>query len=340
MIKLLKRKIFKSDFSKGVLTLVSGTALAQLIPFLIMPLLSRLYTPDDFGVFGLFMAISSLIAVIATGRYELAIVLPKRNKDAVNLLFVSILISVFISIITLIFFLLFSEQVSILLAEKKIKKWLLIVPILVLLIGLFQSLNYWANRQKSFGSISKAKISHSTSLSLVNLLFGFAKRTQSGLIFGQIFGRLMSVLTLLYTNIKSLNYYKKHISLKRSLYLAKRYKEFPLINSLQAFSDKSKESGIIFIITYFFSSSILGYYNFGLRAIQSPLLIIKASIAQVFYQKFSELKGFNQSLYPFFKKLFIKLLIMAIILLFSLFFLVRLFLKYFLEENGLKQLDM
>lgn len=85
----------KSEFSRNVLTLMTGTTIAQAIPIAISPILTRIYTPEDFGVFALYMAIASIVAVVATGRYEMAIMLPKKDSDAINIVALSILISFF-----------------------------------------------------------------------------------------------------------------------------------------------------------------------------------------------------------------------------------------------------
>ncbi len=74
----------KSEFSRNVLTLMTGTTIAQAIPIAISPILTRIYTPEDFGVFALYMSVASLLSTLATGRYELAIMLPKKDEDAVN----------------------------------------------------------------------------------------------------------------------------------------------------------------------------------------------------------------------------------------------------------------
>ena len=92
----------KSEFSRNVLTLMTGTTIAQAIPIAISPILTRIYAPEDFGMFALYMSVASIISVIATGRYELAIMLPKKDEDAVNIVALSIIISFFVSFISLL----------------------------------------------------------------------------------------------------------------------------------------------------------------------------------------------------------------------------------------------
>ena len=82
MINNLKQKL---EFSRNVLTLVTGITIAQAIPIAISPILTRIYTAEDFGVFALYMSVASLLAVVATSSYEHAIILPKKDEDAVNI---------------------------------------------------------------------------------------------------------------------------------------------------------------------------------------------------------------------------------------------------------------
>ena len=74
-----------SEFSKNVITLFTGTTLAQALPIAVAPILTRLYTPEDFGVFAIFFSITTLFSTIVTARYELAIVLPHEPAEAIHL---------------------------------------------------------------------------------------------------------------------------------------------------------------------------------------------------------------------------------------------------------------
>jgi len=107
-IKNLKAK---SDFTKNVLTLLTGTTIAQAIPIAISPILTRIYTPIDFGIVALFMAIVATFGSIANGRYELAIMLPKSEEDAINLFALTLIITTTISLILLVAILFLDEKI-------------------------------------------------------------------------------------------------------------------------------------------------------------------------------------------------------------------------------------
>ena len=75
----------KSEFSRNILTLMTGTIIAQAIPIAISPILTRIYRPEDFGLYAIFVAIITILGSVASGRYELAIMLPKKDEDAINI---------------------------------------------------------------------------------------------------------------------------------------------------------------------------------------------------------------------------------------------------------------
>ena len=112
----LINSFMKSEFSRNVFTLVSGTAIAQFISIAASLIISRLYTPDDFGVFTIFISIASLISLLLAGRYELAINLPKSDNEGLNVLGLSIklnlIISFFLFILSLLLFFIFDHFIT------------------------------------------------------------------------------------------------------------------------------------------------------------------------------------------------------------------------------------
>src|SRR5437016_4628670 len=90
----------KSKFIRNTMVVMSGTVLAQAISFALMPLLSRAYSPADFGVFGAFYALFAVFAAATTLDYAQAVVLPKRDQDAISLFVVSCVSTFFIAILS------------------------------------------------------------------------------------------------------------------------------------------------------------------------------------------------------------------------------------------------
>lgn len=284
---MLQRSKLKSDFSRNVLTLMAGTTVAQAIPFAISPILTRIYTPEDFGLFALYMAVASIVASIATGRYEMAVILPKKDKDAVNIVILSILISFIVSAISLIVVFIFNSNITSLLGSPDISNWLYFIPVTVLLTGIYQSFNYWSNRKKKYKRLSINKVVQSGGSSTANLGMGFSGVGGGGLILGQTFGQLISTICLAglvwKEDKEKIDYFDK----ARVVKLAFKYIKFPKYNLPNALVDGVRYSGINILIANFFSVAILGQFSLAWKIIQMPIGIIGSSLSQVFYQQIS-----------------------------------------------------
>jgi len=296
----------KSEFSRNVLTLMTGTTVAQAIPIAISPILTRIYAPEDFGVFALYIAIVSFIAVIVTARYEMAIVLPEKDEDAVNILALSLCIMGFIVFFLTISIFLFKDFFLELLNNKDIGNLLYLVPLSVLLAGLNQSFNYWSNRKKYFQNMSNSQIYQSITIGSTQPTFGFIGLNY-GLVFGNILGRAVATFILIKKFFQIDKEKLKHIDKEKIIEQLKTHKDFPLINSLHAFSDILRTSGSVILISAFHGSLVLGFYALSLRVLQVPIGIIGSSLGQVLYQKFTEIHNADEKLLEYVKKIVLKL---------------------------------
>ncbi len=180
------------EFLKNAATLVSATVLAQFITIAVSPVLTRIYNAEDFGLLAVFMSIVSVLSIIATGRYEMAIMLPENEEDAADLLVLSLAIAFLFSLTILFFVHFFNEQIALASGVEEIKNWLYLVPLSVFLLGCFQAFNYWNNRQKLFAPIAKAKVirTSATSVSATAIWLAGLVKT-GGMVWGQIVGEFL-----------------------------------------------------------------------------------------------------------------------------------------------------
>ena len=281
----------KSEFSRNVLTLMTGTTIAQAIPIAISPILTRIYTPEDFGMFALYMSIASILSVMATGQYELAIMLPKKDEDAVNIVALSIIISFFVSFISLVIVFVFNTQITTLLGNPEISNWLYFIPITVLFTGVYQSFNYWSNRQKQYKRLATSRVIQSGTVSSTNLAMGFGGFGASGLILGGVLGQGVATTVLGRLIFKEDSYRLKNIKNIKMFALAKRYVKFPKITLPHSIFNTVSTQLPIFIITYYFSSRETGFFSFANRIVMLPIGLISNAYYQVFFESFSKEKN-------------------------------------------------
>lgn len=276
----------KSEFSKNVLTLMTGTAVAQAIPIAISPILTRVYSPEDFGVLGLFVAITTVFASVANGRYELAIMLPRKNSEAINLLALGFVICAIISVILFLVALALNEKIKELLGNESIGLWLYFVPFAVFLSGCFNVLNYYNVRIKNYKDIRDAAIAKSFVTASVQLVFGFLKSGSAGLIGGQILSQLASN-TRLIKNIGKGGFSKPFCKIKM-IALAKRYRDFPKFTLWAGLANTLSQNINNVLISSYYGLSTLGYYSFTERMLGMPASLIGNAVGQVFFQEASK----------------------------------------------------
>jgi len=315
MIKKLKPK---SEFAKNVLTLMTGTTIAQAIPIAISPILTRLYTPEDFGSYSLFVSIITFFSVISTARYEMAIVLPKSEKEAINILALSFIVSVVIAFVLSLILIVFKNKIMNFVGYE-LGDFIYFMPLIVLLSGISQSLYNWASRKKFFSLISKTNIWQSIGSSMFQLFLGYIN-FDKGLILGNIIGRFFSFFIYIFQFLKNDVKLLKFVNPIAIFYQMKKYKAFPMVNTIHVIIDMAKIHGVIILISILFGTKILGFYALSLRALQIPVSLIGVAIGEVLYQKFSVMKNNNECIYPYVKKIIYILFIVALPI-FLIFFL-------------------
>lgn len=288
---MFKKYLPKSEFAKNTLTLMTGTTLAQAIPMFIAPILTRLYTPKDFGVLALYMAIVSICSILASGRYELAIMLPKKDEDAANIAVLSVLIISFVSLIIFLIVFFLNDEITNLLGNPDISGWLYFVPISVLLTGFYQSLNCWSNRRKRYQNIAKSRFFQSSASSFVSLAMSRGALVKNGLVAGFLLGQIVVISILgkvIWQEDKLMFYSARRLKI---IALFKKYSDFPKYSLPTGLLDVVSMNAPLLFISKFYETSTVGYYSFTYRLLQVPMSIIGSSISQVFYQRFSELQG-------------------------------------------------
>jgi O-antigen/teichoic acid export membrane protein len=281
------KRILRSEYIRNTLTLVSGNTIAQIIPLLAEPFLTRLFPPEDFGLLALFISISSLFAVVATGRYELAIMLPSKEKDAINLVGLSFIVTIITTIFSLLVIWVFNNLICQLLNSSNISDYLYLIPLVVLFSGLTQTLNYWFSRKKNFRKVSIARVVQSATSSGTGVGTGFMKMGAFGLISAQVLGSVSSAFYFLIRFFIKDRDKLSSISKGCMKSMASKYTEFPRVNALYIFTDTAQYSGISFLIAYFFDNILLGFYSRTFRILTVPLSFIGSAISHVYYQKAS-----------------------------------------------------
>ena len=293
------KKELKSDFSKNFLTLLTGTTIAQALPIAFSPILARIYTPEDFGLSAIFFAIIAIISVFSTGKYELAIIIPVKKEDAINIFFLGFILLSIISLISLVIIIIFNSHITQIIGIEEISQWLYFIPFAVFLTGIFNLLNFYNTRLKKYKDISKSLVIKSFISSVTQLTIGFLRDGVLGLIVGQLFSQFFANLKLA-KNIFNDKELIKKVSKNKIISLAIKYKKFLKFSTIASFLNTSSQQIISVLIPTFFNTATLGFYAMGQRVLSIPTTIIGTSIGQVFLQEAQDEKmktGFSRFIF-------------------------------------------
>lgn len=263
-------------------TLIAGSAFAQFISFAAAPILTRLYSPEDFGTLSILSGWVGVLAVLVTGKYSEAIVLQKKESDAVNLFALSVIITVIFFSLTGLFLYLYSEQIRALHDLKKIYDWYCILILLVLVNGLQQAASGWVNRGEKYNTITACKVIQVLAISttaIVMPIVGFG----GGLIWGELAGALLACVYIYYEITPDLKSLGGNVSMGRMKELSMRHVVFPTINLLHSLSDVFQVTGVVFLISINYGDRVLGCYALAMKVMRAPISMITSSVAQVLY---------------------------------------------------------
>jgi lipopolysaccharide exporter len=291
----------------------SAPFLTQVISFLLMPIIGRLYTPVIFGIFNLYGSLVGPISALSTLGYHQAIVLSQKKSSTEILTYGSLLFSILIAFITLaiIFFLPDNFWFHFSLESVKTYRWL--IPISILFHGIHTTLSSLNQGNARFGTIAFSRVSNAliNKFSIIILaILGY--KTSGSLIIGTIFGALSMVVIL---GIPNLKLFTNAIHLNREPFI--KYKNFPIFVLSTDFIYRLTNALIIYSLAYYFGEKVVGYYGMAIMLAGIPTILIGSAIGEVFYQKAAE--GFGkENKINFYEKLFsylIKLSLLPFIIL-------------------------
>lgn len=279
--------LFKGSLVRSIGVLAGGTSFAQLIALLTLPILTRLYSPDDFSVLAVYSSFLALISVISCLRFEIAIPMPKEDKDAVALLFLSLVSVVVITLLTTIGVLLFSSQIEHA-TEGKLVGYLWLMPIGVFFSGLYGALQYWATRHKAFPLVAKTRMTQAISGSCTQLGLGFFGFAPFGLLAGQLLSVSAGVFGLAKYLVKTQRDIFKETSLNRVKLVFKQYDRFPKYSTWESFANSGAIQIPIILIAHYAVSAEAGFLMLAMRLLAAPMSLIGGAVAQVYLAEASE----------------------------------------------------
>jgi lipopolysaccharide exporter len=283
-----------NTFSHDVITLTYAPMISQIMGILLTPILTRMYSPDAFGLAALFGSIVMIPSVFATMGYNGAIILPRSNSTANNLVLVCFFSIIFVCGLSCIIVVLAEDTIPILLNAPSISNYLWLVPIYVFLHGTYMTLRFWKMRLHHFENITISRIGEilgKKTYQISSGVFGFS--TAGGLIYGELFSTILKVLILLKgLSLQPFKFSRRvYLKLLATVIL---YKKFPQYNVWTDLLSRLPSLIIAYFVIKYFGEELLGFYGLALMVLSLPSALFINSVLEAFVPRAAMAKHENK----------------------------------------------
>lgn len=273
------------EFVKNFITLITGNVVAQLIPIAASPFLTRIFSPTEFGLLGLFMVITSSLSVIGGGRFEIAIMLPEKEEEGKNVFALTILTSVVISCLIAVLTFSFHDLIILKLKNPDFSQTLYIVPLVILFISAYQALNYWLIRKKEFRRNAINKIGQTATSTAGSIAMGL-----SGIPYGIVWGYALGWLAvniLGWFQLKASGFNTNGVNRKGIRKMFNQHRDFLTYNTFPSLLNAISSNLPTLFINLFFAATVTGYFTLCRQVLFVPVSFISYALSQVLFQRAS-----------------------------------------------------
>lgn len=296
-------RLFASQLMKHLAILTSGAALAQVVGVLAAPVLSRLYSPEEFGHFGTLMAIAGVVTVVGSLKYEMALVVEQDERKVVALQFLCFYVLLAVTMLSALG-LTATLYFGALSGYPALSQFLPYGLVVVFSTGLFGVFSYRLNRERAYKLLALANVVQRGGTVASQIVLGFCGATTLGLIFGNIAGFSLALGVVFFGFRKEFKLgFRSPCSRVEILAVAAKHYRFPAFSAPQNFLNALSQNLPVFILGYFFDAQVVGSYWFAMRILQLPAGLIGQSVRQVFFKESSAISADSAAVRRLFRKL-------------------------------------
>jgi len=310
---LVRSVLPASRFARHLAVVIGGTAIAQVITVGSSPVLTRLYTPGDFGILSVYVSVLGLLVVASSLRYEIAIPLPELDEDAASLLALSLILVLALSVVVALATLLFGPR---LLSGSKyavLMRFAWLLPTSMLGAGAYQAISFWTMRKQAFRTLARTKISQSAGQAITQIVLGALHTGPLGLLLGDVVGRAGGTSTLATLAWRESREVFRRITLGGMRRMAHRFRRFPLLSGGSAVFNAATIQVPLLLMATFYGPVVAGLFALGQRVVAAPMSLIGSAVANVYYSTLAEIaRNEPEKLQPIFLRLTKRLLLIGI----------------------------
>lgn len=267
--------------------LVSGTAGGRVILLLALPVVTRLYDPEDFRLLAVFVALVSTISVAACLRFEIAIPLARNDDDAVNLLGLALLSATGVSVVMLALSGIAPESFALWIGVPDIAPYLWLVALGIFLAASYTALQFWATRMHRFGIIARTRVGQAATGAGTMLAMGWAGLAPLGLLLGNMLTLGAGGLSLAAQALRNDRERLRAITRPRLRETLRDYRRYPVFSTPEALANVAGIQIPILIIAAH-AGGEAGQLFLAMQVMAAPMTLLGASVGQVYASRAAE----------------------------------------------------
>ena len=301
----------KKSFAQDVLTLTSVPVFSQILGILLTPIVTRMYTPEAFGLANVFGSAIMILVVFSTMGYHDAIILPKNDSTATSILLLCFFSIFCVSAISFLIIMVGKDIIPVKLNAPSLVNYLWLTPIFVFLHGMYMTLRFWKTRFRHFDSLATSRISEIAARKTYQISAGYLGLATAGsLIYANLTAGIVKTLVLMRgLELKTIDFKKK--TYLKLIAVAIRYKKFPQFSVWSELFSRLPVVIISLFIVKYFGQDMLGYYALSLLVLSIPSVLISSSISEAFYPRVAMAKHENKHT-ALLEKLYVRLVVIMI----------------------------
>jgi O-antigen/teichoic acid export membrane protein len=256
----------------ATLTLLAGGALAQAVPLLLGPLLTRLYSPQQFGHYHLFIAVAANIAVVACARYEFALPLERDDGEAMALRALCRWLLLAVTALSVVGGAAWAWSIT--------ESWPLWLPATVFVLGALSLATLDATREQRFHALATGRVVQYGGGAAAQVAAGVGQTGLGGLIAGPL---IAGAATLAVLRWRWRDGWQLPWQRLRATALAHR--QFPLLNTPHAFAGALQDTAAVALIAAWQGPAAAGFWGLTLRYLKAPATLVGGAVSQALYPK-------------------------------------------------------
>ena len=263
--------------------LAIGSSLARIIGVCAVPILTRLYTPEDFGVVAVFVALVALLAPVLTLRYVVAIPLPRHDGVAMNLMALSLGLMLILGVFLTICLALFAQPLLELISMGDLASWWWLIILALIGTGTYEMLSLWATRRREYEEIARTQVTQSVAGAVVKIGFGLFGAGSIGLLVGQVVTQSAGIGTFVRRFLQEFKGNWSQVRLSRLMFAALKHRGFPTYRLPSQFFLVFSAQAPLFFVAVFYDKSTVGQFSLALTVLAIPVSVLSQTIARAFY---------------------------------------------------------